>query len=131
MKLLPFDIEKAKAGAKVVTRDGRSVRILCFDLKRRYQPIVAAVTRANGSEFPASFSPDGAYGESVDKIEFDLFLVDETQYPTLAGVEYTIAADGAVEFANCTKATADEAKAFAEAWNKTQKPERPKYFQNL
>ena len=31
MKTIPFDIEKAKDGAKVVTRDGREVRIVFFD----------------------------------------------------------------------------------------------------
>lgn len=30
-KLLPFDLEAAKAGAKVVTRDGRPARVVCFD----------------------------------------------------------------------------------------------------
>lgn len=30
-KLKPFDLEKAKQGAKVVTRDGRPVRIICWD----------------------------------------------------------------------------------------------------
>ena len=29
----PFDIELAKAGYPVCTRDGRPVRILCFDRK--------------------------------------------------------------------------------------------------
>lgn len=32
-KLVPFDIEKAKHGAKVVTRNGYHVRILCYDLE--------------------------------------------------------------------------------------------------
>ena len=32
-KLKPFDLEAAKAGAKVITRDGRPVRIICFDRK--------------------------------------------------------------------------------------------------
>lgn len=40
----PFDIEKAKAGAEVVTRDGREARILAFDfVSSDGQPIIAAI----------------------------------------------------------------------------------------
>lgn len=39
----PFDIELAKAGYPVCTRDGRSVRILCFDRAFKY-PIVALIS---------------------------------------------------------------------------------------
>lgn len=38
----PFDIEKAKAGQPICTRDKRSVRIVCFDMNN-IQPIVAIV----------------------------------------------------------------------------------------
>lgn len=39
----PFDLEAAKAGKPVCTRDGRKVRILCYDLKGAEYPIVALV----------------------------------------------------------------------------------------
>lgn len=42
-KLKPFDLEKAKAGAKVVTRDGRQVRIICWDRMDTTEHIVALV----------------------------------------------------------------------------------------
>ena len=35
LKLKPFDLEKAKGGKPVCTRDGRKVRIICFDAKRK------------------------------------------------------------------------------------------------
>ena len=38
-KLIPFDLERAKAGDPVITKDGRDVRILCFNVKNSY-PIV-------------------------------------------------------------------------------------------
>lgn len=41
--LKPFDLEKAKAGAKVVTRDGREVRIICFDRKAPVFKLVALI----------------------------------------------------------------------------------------
>lgn len=43
LNLRPFDIKAAKAGKPVYTRDGRKVRILCYDLKSSGYPIVAAV----------------------------------------------------------------------------------------
>ena len=40
--LKPFDIQKAKEGKPVCTRDGRKARIICFDAKSHY-PIIALV----------------------------------------------------------------------------------------
>lgn len=45
MKTSKFDIERAKKGDKVITRDGRKVRIVCFD-RKNYMfnfPIIALV----------------------------------------------------------------------------------------
>lgn len=39
-----FDLEKAKAGHPVCTRDGKEARILCFD-RIGHRPIVALVKR--------------------------------------------------------------------------------------
>jgi hypothetical protein len=48
LKLKPFDIQKAKAGKPVCTRDGRSVRILCFDAKRRDEKNIIALVPSKG-----------------------------------------------------------------------------------
>ena len=40
--LKPFDLEAAKVGKPVCTRDGRKARIICFDAKG-YRPIVALI----------------------------------------------------------------------------------------
>ena len=42
LNLKPFDIQKAREGKPVCTRDGRKVRIICFD-KKYIRPIVALV----------------------------------------------------------------------------------------
>jgi len=42
LNLKPFDIQKAKEGKPVCTRDGRKARIICFDTKY-IRPIVALV----------------------------------------------------------------------------------------
>lgn len=39
----PFDLEKAKAGHPIVTRQGHKARILCFDRVSQY-PIVALIS---------------------------------------------------------------------------------------
>lgn len=62
-KLLPFDLEAAKAGAKVVTRDGRPARIVCFDgttqtLEGAF-PIVALIGSGQ-DQFVALYSNSGS-----------------------------------------------------------------------
>lgn len=47
--LKSFDLEAAKAGKPVCTRDGRSARIVCFD-RRIDRPIVALIERDNHEE---------------------------------------------------------------------------------
>ena len=42
-KMKPFDLEAAKAGKPVCTRDGRKARIICFDLNNKNFPIVAII----------------------------------------------------------------------------------------
>lgn len=42
LNLKPFDLEAAKQGKPVCTRDGRKARIICFDAKGN-NPIVALI----------------------------------------------------------------------------------------
>ena len=39
----PFDLELAKKGHPVCTRDGRDARIICYDAKTGEYPIIALV----------------------------------------------------------------------------------------
>ena len=43
-RIMPFDIEKAKEGAKVITRDGKLVKVLTCEAKMD-TPIVVLVNR--------------------------------------------------------------------------------------
>ena len=55
-----FDIEAAKAGKPVCTRDGRKVRILCFDAQNKDYPIVALVKNENkDKECVITYRKDG------------------------------------------------------------------------
>ena len=66
----PFDLEKAKAGAKLVTRDGREVTHFTYNVNNRSYPCAAKIY---GLEF--SFTKEGKYaGENLSQL--DLFLAD-------------------------------------------------------
>lgn len=48
-RLAPFDITKAKQGAKVVTASGEDVRILCYDRRSAFE-IVALIMHQDDEE---------------------------------------------------------------------------------
>ena len=54
LNLKPFDLQKAKAGKPVCTRDGRKARIICFDRRLFYKnvsyPILALVECSDGED---------------------------------------------------------------------------------
>ena len=58
--LKEFDLEAAKAGKPVCTRDGRKTRILCYDFKQNEEyPILVAVENKDGKECALLYSNDG------------------------------------------------------------------------
>ena len=77
-RLVPFDIEKAKQGAKIVTRNRYNVRILCFDRNSDNYPIVALVQNTDsGEEEIIGYTKQGYYFGSVDETGDDLFIEEE------------------------------------------------------
>lgn len=71
----PFNLELAKAGKPVCTRDGRKARVICFDLKDEPYPIVAAVGN-DSSETLLCYTTNGEIvaGNKCDK---DLMMLSE------------------------------------------------------
>ena len=73
-----FNLEEYLANPrKVITRDGRNVRIICTDAKNNY-PIVALIETPNGRERqPCGYKEDGTYiiGERLSC--YDLFFAPE------------------------------------------------------
>lgn len=61
---------------KVVTRDGRSVRILCTDRKGTEYLVIALCTMSDGSENLYTYLPDGRTYLSADSC-MDLFFAPE------------------------------------------------------
>ena len=56
----PFNLEQAKAGAPVCTRDGRPVRIVCYDFKgHKNYSILALVESPVGVESTVSYALNG------------------------------------------------------------------------
>ena len=74
----PFDIEQAKAGKPVQTRDGRDVRIICFDAKRKDTSIVCLITCfEDGIEDLFSYFRDDGRWHSSQESTHDLFMKPE------------------------------------------------------
>ena len=78
LNLKPFDIQKAREGKPVCTRDGRKARILCYDFKKneRY-PILAAVENKDGMERALIYSNDGFYNNQDCESYNDLMMLPE------------------------------------------------------
>lgn len=73
-----FNLEEYKKNPnrKVITRDGKSVRILCTDRKGTEYSVVALCTMSNASEDCYFYFPNGKMYLSSDSC-LDLFFVPE------------------------------------------------------
>ena len=80
IKRIPFDLEKAKAGAKIVTRNGLSVRICAYDAVSDY-PIIALIELPESKkEVVFSFTKEGTSFKIKDQeSKFDLFIEKEVE----------------------------------------------------
>ena len=77
MKIIPFDIEKAKSGKyKIQTKDGKNVRIVCWDRKTKTDPGIIALLDEGEYETASLFSNIGENLGANKKL--DLVLVDES-----------------------------------------------------
>lgn len=78
---VPFDVEMAKrisngeVDGKIITRDGYNLRIVCFDAKTNYYPIVAMMADENGEETVITRTIDGKIVPSaIDEYNGNLML---------------------------------------------------------
>jgi hypothetical protein len=60
---------------KVVTRDGRPVRIVCYDMKS-VSPIIGVILHRLGGEFERNYATNGRFS-TQNESEYDLFFADE------------------------------------------------------
>ena len=92
--LKPFDLNAAKAGKPVCTRDGRKARIICFDRKSE-TPITALVTEIDGMESVYSYPNNGIWDSPENTNGCDLMMLTERKegwvnvYKEIEGEYYT------------------------------------------
>lgn len=70
----PFNIEEAKAGKPVCTRNGKKARIICFDKKGNEFPLIALICTSETEEEYYSFTKEGRFYSDDSKSSFDLFM---------------------------------------------------------
>ena len=76
--LTQFDINSAKQGKPVCTRDGRKARIICFDLNTcSPYSVIAAVTNDSGYEEVTAYMEDGCYLGQNEESSRDLMMLSE------------------------------------------------------
>lgn len=72
----PFDLELAKAGNPVQTRDGRPARIVCYDIvgERQIGVLLTCIT-SKGEKFEVmhAYYENGRFNKNVDN-DLDLFM---------------------------------------------------------
>ena len=73
----PFNLDAAKRGEPVRTRDGRSVRVLCADRKHNIYPVVVLVSELDG-EFIMSTTTAGRCISAKVDYKDDLFMWGHT-----------------------------------------------------
>ena len=74
--LIPFNAEKAKNGAKVVTRNGLPVKIVDYPVKNEDCPILGLIL-IEGKEFPKLFTKNGNHYSDCTESRLDLFIEEE------------------------------------------------------
>ncbi|WP_308662088.1 hypothetical protein [uncultured Alistipes sp.] len=82
-----FDYAAAERGATVCTAEGQAVRILCYDLKHKLYPIVAAIMDSDGTEWLHRYTIKGTFTGDVD-INYDLMMADDDYLEKLERGEY-------------------------------------------
>lgn len=76
---IPFDLERAKRIAdgkedgKIVTCDGRNVRIVCFDVKNEDSILALVESKRSGVEFALPYQSTGEYFQ-MEQNDNDLML---------------------------------------------------------
>lgn len=73
LNLKEFDLEAAKAGKPVCTRDGRKARIICFDLNNKNFPIVAIIN-CDSEENAYQYDIDGICDEHDNNLNLMMSL---------------------------------------------------------
>ena len=78
--LKPFNLEEAKNGKNVYTRDGRKARVICFDRKGYgLYPMLALVETDGKESLIYSYKADGMWSNTGEESRNDLMMLPETR----------------------------------------------------
>ena len=97
INLKPFNIDEARAGKPVCTRDGRKARIICFD-RKDVRPIIALIKSDNDGEGVYYYYADGSNLDNYPSA-FDLMILPEKKegwvnvYHGLNGISERVCGD--------------------------------------
>lgn len=72
----PFNLEEAKAGKPVVTREGLPARIICFDIKGADFPMCVLIL-IEDKESLFAYLTDGIFQRNAQDNDMDLFMLTE------------------------------------------------------
>ena len=113
MKTKPFDIEKAKAGNPVCTRDLRPARIICYDQKDGLgnEYLMVLVSDPDGYEMGRTYRKDGTSVVGDDSSNLDLMLVSSEHTAWINIYKYQ--GKSYFESGRCTYESEEEAKRHA------------------
>lgn len=79
----PFNLEEAKAGKPVCTRDGRRVEILSFENPNANYPILARIFSNNTNYDEFSFTQQGYLVNEDKEFKADLMMAEDEIIPSL------------------------------------------------
>lgn len=108
-KFKPFDLEQAKAGKPVYTRNGQEVRIICFDAKLGDYPIVALVKGENSTqEILLTYTNEGElyHNDSEHPLNLVMPLKKKTGWVNM----YHVNGEDTVSGIKCIYKTKEEAR---------------------
>ena len=78
MKAFSLEEYLKNPSRKVITREGRSVRILCVDKKGGDLPIIALIQQCTrNNEIIGTFTKDGKWSTTIEEQPNDLFFAPE------------------------------------------------------
>lgn len=76
----PFNLEDAKAGKAVQTRNGQKITILDFNVKRSHYPLCTKITYGDGAEEILSHTEDGRFDLNKEEpTDTDLVMAPVTK----------------------------------------------------
>ncbi|MCF0114066.1 MAG: hypothetical protein HUJ56_01845 [Erysipelotrichaceae bacterium] len=75
--MIPFDLELAKKGYPICTKDGKKARVICWDRNYDGYPLLVLITETNGMEFSYPYTKDGLPCNTLENRQPEYILVME------------------------------------------------------